>query len=113
VHGKAPLRLRFDLDRPGYSATHDTHGSVQTTGRRDALPDALAHWGPSAPVTIRVGGGDVTADSEQQHRDDQGPERLARGEHVERDAAKADEANGEGDAANDTEARYGEGESPA
>jgi hypothetical protein len=34
-------------------------------------------------------------------------------EDSEREMAEADEANGEGSAANDTEARYGEDESPA
>ena len=35
------------------------------------------------------------------------------GSGTERDMAAADEANGEGSSANDTEARYGEDESPA
>ena len=56
----------------------------------------------------------MTADSERPDPNDQDPARPACDEHIERDTAKADQANGEDDAGvNDTEARYGEDESPA
>ena len=99
---------RFDLDRPGYAPTHDTYGSVPTGDHFMFL-----HRRRSALGRSRSGGGEVTADSERQDPNDQDPARSARDEQIERDTAKADQANGEGDAANDTEARYGEDESPA
>ena len=59
------------------------------------------------------GGDEMTADPERQDRGERDPEQRIHDDHIERETAKADEADGEGDAANDTEARYGEDESPA
>ena len=58
---------------------------------------------PASARTVRDAG-DLT---------DPDPARPARDDRIERDTAKADQANGEGDAVNDTEARDGKDESPA